>query len=162
MFSTNRYINLHQSVLISYASYANKYNLCPRDTLASSTDSVTEFSDRNQAASEKPIQASLDLFFIFLISSGLWPTGGSHPGQVVIHCCHFHPSEQSYCDNDNDVNGHHDENDNDDDADEGDDDYNSYKTKRLWSCLILKPSLKSQHDTSLHDTAAKYLWSRYL
>ena len=75
-------------------------------------------------------------FFIFLISSGLSPTGDSRPGQVVIHCFHFHPSEQSYCDNNNEVNdnGHHDENDNDDDAeevDEDDDDYDSYKKKML-------------------------------
>ena len=67
----------------------------------------------------------------------------------------------------NEVNGnnHHDDNDNDDDAEEDyedNDDYDSYEKKILWLCLILKPSLKSQHDTSLHDTAAKYLWSRYL
>ena len=37
MFSINRYTKLHQSVLISFASYANKYNLCPRHTLATST-----------------------------------------------------------------------------------------------------------------------------
>ena len=129
-------------------------------TLATSTDSVTEFPITIKQHLKKPIQASLDLFF--LISSGLSPTGDSRPGQVVIHCFHFHPSEQSYCDNNNEVNGngHHDENDNEDDAeevDEDDDDYDSYKKKRLLLCLILKPSLKSQHDTSLHDTAAKYL-----
>ena len=63
------------------------------------------------------------------------------------------------------VKGPYDEDDNDEDADEDDqddDDYDSYEKKRLWLCLILKPSLKSQHDTSLHDTTTKYLWSDYL
>ena len=54
----------------------------------------------------------------------------------IIHCCHFHPSEQSYCDNNNDGNGKgpYDEDDNDEDADEDDqddDDYDSYEKKRL-------------------------------